>query len=96
LENENDGVAGGDALVLRSNFGELPAVLAEQVLQDHFGLLDARRIELAFYGETYFSLLEAIENVGLRNGVDAVIADAANHRTFLYHEDHVLVTRAVR
>src|SRR6185369_14166435 len=29
FENENDGVAGGDALVLRSNFGELPAVLAE-------------------------------------------------------------------
>src|SRR5438132_10455933 len=30
LENENDGVAGSDALVLRSDFGKLAAVLAEQ------------------------------------------------------------------
>ena len=32
FENENDGVAGSDSLVLRSDFGELPAVLAEQFL----------------------------------------------------------------
>ena len=78
LEDEDNGVAGGDALVLRRDGGELAAVLAKEFLEDDFGFLDARRIEAAFDGEADFALFEAIENVGFRDGVDAVVADAAN------------------
>ena len=48
FEDENDGVAGGDALVLRRDVGELAAVLAEEFLEDDFGFLDARGVEAGF------------------------------------------------
>ena len=38
LEDEDYGVARGDAFVLRGDFGELAAVLAEQFLQNDFRL----------------------------------------------------------
>ena len=55
FEDENDGVAGGDALVLRRDFGELAAVLAEEFLEDDFGFLDARGVEAAFDGQADFA-----------------------------------------
>ena len=95
LEDEDDGVAGSDALVLRRDGGELAAVLAEQFLQDDFGFLDARRVEAAFDGEADFALFEAIENVGLGDRVDAVVADAANDGALSDFEDDVFVIGAV-
>src|SRR5207245_8267183 len=67
LENENDRVTRGDALILRRDFGELAPVLAEQILKNHFRFLDLRGIERTFHGEADFAFLEAIKNVGLRN-----------------------------
>src|SRR5580693_8405760 len=91
LEHQNNRVAGGDAFVLRGYFGKLAAVLAEQLLQNHFSFLDARRIKLAFHGQTDFALLEAIQNVRFRNGMDAVIANAADDRALFDVENHILV-----
>ena len=77
------------------HLGKLAAVLAEQLLQDDFGLLDARGIELALDGQTYLALFEAVEDVGFGNGVNAVIADAANDRALFDVEDDVLVIGSV-
>ena len=96
LEDENDGVAGGDAFVLWRDFGVLVAVLAEEIFEDDFGFLDARGIELAFHGEADFLFLEAVENVGFGNGVNAVVADAADDRALFDFEDDVLVAGTVR
>src|SRR5467141_386428 len=87
FENENDGVAGSDAFVHRRDFGKLAAVFAQQFLQHDFRFLDFSGIELAFDAETDFAFLEAIENIRLGNGVDAVVTDAADLRTFLHFED---------
>src|SRR6267142_1452914 len=95
FENQDDGIAGGNALVLRRNFGELASMLAEQFLQDNFGLLDAGGIELAFHGEADLALFEAIENVGFRNGMDIVVANAAYDRALFDFEDHRFVIRAI-
>ena len=46
FENQDDRVAGGDALVLRRDLGELTAVLAEKFFEDDFGFLDLRGVEL--------------------------------------------------
>ena len=65
FENENDGIAGSDALVLRRDLGKLAAMLAQQLFQDDFGFFDFRGIELAFDAQTDLALLEAVENVRL-------------------------------
>ncbi len=96
LENENDGVAGSYALVLRSDFRELAAVLAQQFLQHDFRFLDFRWIELAFDAETDLAFLEPVENVRFGNGVDAVVADAADLRAFLHVKDNDFAVRALR
>jgi hypothetical protein len=95
FENEDDRVAGGDALVLRSDFGELAAVLAEQLFQDHFRFLDARGVELAFYGEADLALFETIENVRFGDGMNAVVTNAADDRALFDFEDDVLVIGAL-
>ena len=51
--------------------------------------------KLAFDGEADFAFLEAIENVGFGNGVDAVIADAADDRALFDFKDDVFVIGAV-
>src|ERR1700730_12883015 len=94
-ENENDRVAGGDSFVLRSDVGKLTAVLAEQFLQNHFSLLDARGVKLTFHGQTDLALLEPIQNVGLRNGVDTVVPNAADDRAFLDVENYIFVIGTV-
>src|SRR6266853_2955630 len=95
LENENDGVAGGDAFVLRGDFRELAAVLAQQFLQHDFRFLDFGGIELAFDAEADFAFLEAIENVRFGNGVDAVVADAADLRALFHIKNNDLTARGV-
>src|SRR6266436_6612890 len=90
FENKNDGVAGGDALILRADFGELAAVFGEELLQDHLGFFYFCRIELAFDAQTDLAFLEAIENVRFGNGVDAVVTNAANLRAFLDFEKNDL------
>src|SRR5437899_3974743 len=95
LENENDGVAGSDALVLRSDFRELPAVLGQQFLQHDFRFLDFGGIELAFDAQTDFALLEAGEDVRFGNGVDAVVADAADLRALFHIKNNDLTVRGV-
>ena len=95
FENEDYGVAGSNAFVLRSNFRELAAVFAEKIFQDDLGLLDARGIELAFDGEADFLFLEAIENVRFGDGVDAVVANAADYRALFDFEDYSLMAGAI-
>src|SRR5258705_308519 len=95
FKNQDDRVAGGNALVLRCDFGKLAPMLAEQFLQDNFGLLDACGIKLAFHGEADLALFEAIENVGLRNGMNIVVANAAYDRALFDFEDHGFVIRAI-
>src|SRR5207245_5155659 len=95
LENENDGVAGSDALVLRSDFGKLVAVLPQQLFQHDFRFFDFRGIELAFDAEADFAFLETVENVRFGNGVDAVVANAANLRAFLHFKDDNFSVRAI-
>src|SRR5260370_35963079 len=96
FENQDDRVARRDALVLRRDFGELAAVLPKQFLQDYFRFLDARGIKLALHREADLALLEAVENVGFRNRMNAVAATAATNRPRLNLEDYVLMIRAVR
>src|SRR5713226_5020320 len=96
LENENDGVAGSNALVLRSDFRELPAVFAQQVLQYDFRFLDFRGIELAFDAQTDLAFLEPVENVRFGNGVDAVVADAADLRALFDFKDDDFGVGALR
>ena len=48
FEDQDDRVAGGDALVLRRDLGELTAVLAEKFFEDDFGFLDLRGVEAGF------------------------------------------------
>src|SRR5262249_17982219 len=96
LKNENDGVARSDALVLRRDLGELAPMLAEQLLQHHFGFLDLGRIEWAFNAQSDLSFLEAIENVGFGGRMIALIADPANDRPLAHLEDDDLAVGAVR
>ncbi len=76
FEHQDDGVTGGDAFVLGRDFRELAAMLTQQILQHHFRFLDSRGIELALDRQTDLAFLEAVEDVGFGNGVDAVVADA--------------------
>ena len=95
FEDEDDGVAGGDAFVLRRDLGKLAAVLAEEFLENDFGFFDARGIETALDGESDFALFEAIENVGFGDGVDAVVTDAADDGALFNFEDDVFVIGTV-
>src|SRR5260370_32542441 len=96
FKNQDNGVARRDALILRRDFGKLAAVLPKQFLQDYFRFLDARGIKLALHREADLALLEAVENVGFRNRMNAVVANAANNRPLFNLEDEVLMIRAVR
>ena len=87
LEDQNHRVARGDSFVLRRDRRELPPVLAQQFLQHHFRLLDARRIERALHRQAHLFLLKAIENVGLGDRVDAFVPDAADRGPFSHDED---------
>ncbi len=96
LENENDGVTGSNALVLRSDFRELVAVLPKQFFQDDFRFFDFRGVELAFDAQADLAFLETVENVRFGDGVDAVIADAANLRAFFDFKDDDLTVGPAR
>ncbi len=89
------GVTGSDSFILGGDLGELAAVFAEQLAQHDFGFFDFVRIKLAFHAEADFALLETIENVGLGNRMDAVIANAADDRTLFYVEDNYFGIGAV-
>src|SRR5438128_5927502 len=71
-------------------------MLAEELFQDDLSFLDPRRIELAFNRQADFALLEAVQDVRLRNGMGAVVTDAANDGPLLDFEDDDLAVRLVR
>src|SRR6476661_2157190 len=87
LEDQDHSITGGDAFVLRGYFRELAAVLAKQLLQYHFGLLDFRGIEWAFHGEADLPLLKAVENIRFRYRMNALVTNAPNLRAFLHLEN---------
>src|SRR5689334_17386745 len=89
FENKNDGVAGGDALVLRGDFGKLAAVFPEKLFQHYFRFFDFRGIKLAFHAQTDYAFFEAVKNVGLGDGMNAIVANAPNLRALLdfKHDD---------
>ena len=69
-----------DALVLRGHLGKLAAMLSEQFLEDHFCFFDFGGVEGTFHGETDFAVLETVQDVRFGNGMNALIADAADGR----------------
>ena len=65
---EGDAHGGGRNLPhFSTNAGELTSVLGKQVLDRNLGLLDACRIVLALHHQSDLILLEAVENITLRN-----------------------------
>ena len=54
------------------------AVLGENVLEDGFGPFDLGRVVLALDREADFFLLEAVEHIGLGDGVEAFVVDLAD------------------
>src|SRR5260370_11469507 len=96
FEDQNYRVAGSDAFVLRTDFRKLPTVFAQQFLDHHFRFFDFGGIELAFHAEADFAFLEAIKNIGFRNGVNIVVANAPDDRTFLNFKNNDLGVGAVR
>src|SRR2546425_7398890 len=71
-------------------------MLAEELFQDDLGFLDPRWIELAFNRQADFALLEAVQDVRLRNGMDAVVTDAADDGPLFDFEDDDLAVGLVR
>ena len=71
-------------------------MLAEELFQDDLSFLDPRRIELAFNRQADFALLEAVQDVRLRNGMGAVVTDAANDGPLFDFEDDDLAVGLVR
>src|SRR5438552_13158238 len=63
LENQNNGGARSNALILRRNFRKLTAVFAQQFLDHHFSLFNLCGIKLALDRQADFALLESSENV---------------------------------
>src|ERR1700730_649852 len=96
FENQNHRVARRNLFKLRGHACELVAVFAEQILQHHFGLLDARGVELAFYRQSDFLFLEPVQNIRFRNGVDSVVTDAPDHRSLFYLEYNDFPARPLR
>src|SRR5579885_620146 len=87
FEDQDHRVAGRDPFILRGDFCKLPPVFSQQFFQDDFGLLDFGGIKLAFHGQTDFAFLEAVQDVGLRDGVNPIIADAPDDGALLHLED---------
>ncbi len=67
--------------------GVLAPMLGEQFLDGHFGMFHDGRIVGAVHREAHVTRLVAIQNVGLRDRLQALVLDAANERLFL--NDHV-------
>src|SRR5260370_24585953 len=86
LEDQDHRVARRNPLVLRRHLRKLPSVLAEQILQDHLCFFDAGWVKLAFHRQTDFFLFEPIQNVRFRNRMNAVVADAPDHRPLRHFE----------
>src|SRR5215831_7425913 len=81
LEHQNDSVARSDALILGRDLRELTAVLSKKLFDNHLGFLNLCGIKLAFHAQTDFALLQAVENVGFRNGMIALVANSPDLRT---------------
>ena len=58
--------------------GELVPMLGQKLLDHGFGVLDLGGIVLAVDGKADFLLLEAVEHVGHRHAVQALVVDVAN------------------
>ena len=63
--------------------GELVAVLGEQFFEDRLGALDLGGIVLALDGKADLFLLEAVEHVRVRDGIEAFVVDLADGGFFL-------------
>ena len=63
--------------------GELVAVLCEEFREYGFSAHHLGRVVLAFDGETDLLLLEAVEDVGGRDGIVALVVDFADGGPFL-------------
>src|SRR6202041_2766909 len=96
IKDQLHGVGRGDALVGRLDGSELGAVGCEQTLDDHFGALDLRRIELAFHAEPDFFFLEGVENVGFGDRFISLVLDPADDRPLFHMEDDNLPVCLVR
>ena len=64
-------------------------MLGEQLLNDDLSPLDLGGVVLALDRKTDLGLLEALQNVGLRDGIDALVVDLADGR-LLADVDHQL------
>src|ERR1700730_524782 len=87
LENEDDGVARSDALILWCYAAKLPPVFAEKLLEYRFCFLDPGGIKLTFHRETNFALAKPVEYVRLRYAVDSLVTNSPDDGPFLYFEN---------
>src|SRR6266700_782228 len=94
FEDKNNGVAGGDALILRGDLRKLAAVLPQKFLYYHFRFLDFSGVKLAFHAQADFAFFEAVENVRLGYGVIAVVTNAPDLRALLDFKHDDLRVRA--
>jgi hypothetical protein len=82
-----------DVFDVELNDGELVTVLGEDLLEDGGCAENLGGVVLAFDGKADFLFLEAIEDVGLRDRVEALVVDLADGWLFLDEdvEDDALV-----
>ncbi len=81
IEGHRDG-GGRDGLDLRGDGRELVPVLAEQLPEHGDRPRDARGVVLALHSEADLLLLEAVEHIGLRDGVQPLVVDLADSGLF--------------
>ncbi len=86
VEGQSDGRR-RDGLYFGTNGGELVAVRCEQLLNDDLSALDLGRVILTLDGKANLGLFEGVEDVGLRDGVDAFVVDLANCGLFTDVDD---------
>ncbi len=76
VERKRYGVRARQSFVGGLDGGELAAVLGQQLLNNHFRLLDFCRIELAFNREADLAVLEPVQDVGFGDRFVALVFDA--------------------
>ena len=90
LDIEGDGDGGGRNLFdFRFDDGKLVAMLAQQLAQNDFRVLDAGGVILALNGDAGFFLLESLGDIGERDRIETLVVDLADGRLFLDVDDEL-------
>src|SRR5579862_8393591 len=68
----------------RADRGKLPAMFGQQFLNRDLSFLHFGGIVLTLHGKSDFGLLEAVQHIALRHGVQPDVVDLTNRWTFFY------------